>query len=409
MRIVVQVKLLPSPEVKAALKATLSAANDAANWLSPHAQNRENDRDRSRSALQSLAYAELKARGLSAQPALHVIRKVADAYSTRKANLAAGNHGSKDSARYRRIAGRPVRFRRDAAHAYDDRCLSWQYDARTVSIWTTAGRIRGVRFVCSPEALQLIREKRQGESDLIHRDGAWFLVAGCEVPAAQVNSTPSGWIGVDLGIVNIATTSDEGGSFAGAELNKYRRRQIRIRAELQACGTKSAKRKLRRRARREARHAANVNHIISKRIVAEAERTGRGIGLEDLTGIRERVRLRKPQRAALHSWAFAQLTAFIRYKAERAGVPLVRVDPSCTSRMCSWCGHTEQANRATRELFACRACGVVAHADHNAARNIRVRAEFVWAAVSRPHAADASGVQLQARPWRAGQLTGRTH
>ncbi|MFI6493042.1 hypothetical protein [Streptomyces sp. NPDC050564] len=42
-------------------------------------------------------------------------------------------------------------------------------------------------------------------------------------------------------------------------------------------------------------------------MVAEAERTGRGIALEDLTGIRERVRLRKPQRATHASWSFAQL------------------------------------------------------------------------------------------------------
>ncbi|MFC9294275.1 RNA-guided endonuclease InsQ/TnpB family protein [Streptomyces sp. NPDC057011] len=391
MRITVQVKLLPSPEVAAALEATLHAANEAANWLSSQAQNREHDRDRTRRALQSFAYAELKSRGMSAQPALHVIRKVADAYATRRANLKAGNHGAKGSGRYQRIAGAQVRFRRDAAHPYDDRCLSWQYDTQTVSLWTTSGRIRSVRFVCSRDALRLLSEHRKGESDLIRRDGVWFLIATCEVPAAAVNSRPSGWIGVDLGIVNIVTTSDEGEAFAGESLNKYRRRQIRIRAELQVRGTKSAKRKLRQRGRREARHAANVNHIISKRIVAEAERTGRGIGLEDLTGIRERVRLRKPQRVALHSWAFAQLAAFVEYKAKRAGVPLVRVDPAYTSRMCSWCGHTEKANRATRERFACRSCGVVAHADHNAARNIRARAEYVWAVVNQSHAADISG------------------
>jgi IS605 OrfB family transposase len=58
--------------------------------------------------------------------------------------------------------------------------------------------------------------------------------------------------------------------------------------------------------------------VISKRIVAEAERTGCGIALEDLKGIRGRVRLRKPQRATLHSWAFRQLGSFIGYKARRA-------------------------------------------------------------------------------------------
>jgi IS605 OrfB family transposase len=63
--------------------------------------------------------------------------------------------------------------------------------------------------------------------------------------------------------------------------------------------------------RRERRFAADTNHVISKGIVAEAERTSRGIALENLQGIRTRARLRKPQRAAVHSWAFAQLGAFI--------------------------------------------------------------------------------------------------
>ncbi len=391
MKVVMQVKLTPSPEVEAALLATLRAVNDAANWLSLRAQGKEDNRDRTRKALQAVAYRELKECGLSAQPALHVIRKVADAYQTRKANLKSGNYGKEDSERYQRIANTPIRFRPNASQAYDDRCLSWQYDQRTVSIWTTAGRIRGVPFVCSPQALKTLQQHRQGESDLIHRDGTWYLIATCEVPAEPLNTEPDGFLGVDLGISNIATTSDQGEPFAGEKLNKYRRRQLRIRAELQARKTKSAKRKLKKRARKERRHATHVNHVISKRIVTEAERTGRGIGLEDLTGIRQRVRLRKPQRVALHSWAFAQLAAFVLYKAERAGVPVVQVDPAYTSQMCSWCGHTEKANRRTQELFACRSCGVVAHADWNAARNIRTRAEIVWAEVNQPHAADTSG------------------
>jgi IS605 OrfB family transposase len=88
-------------------------------------------------------------------------------------------------------------------------------------------------------------------------------------------------------------------------------------------------------ANREARHVRNTNHIIAMTIVTEAERTGRGLALEELKGIRTRVRLRKPWgyrpaegwgRGALHSWAFAQLAHFITYKARRAGVPLAWVD-----------------------------------------------------------------------------------
>ncbi|MFD0000097.1 RNA-guided endonuclease InsQ/TnpB family protein [Nocardia sp. NPDC127526] len=210
----------------------------------------------------------------------------------------------------------------------------------------------------------------------MHRDGMWFLYATCEVPEAE-SVTPLGWIGVDLGIVNIATTSS-GYRAAGRGLNRHRARQLRLRTKLQAKGTKSAKRVLKRQRRKETRRATDTNHVISKRIVVEAQRTGRGIGLEDLTGIRERVRLRKPQRATVHTWAFAQLGSFVGYKACLVGVPVVFVDPRDTSRTCSACGYVDKKNRVSQAEFRCRSCGVVAHADENASRNIAAKAAVVW-------------------------------
>jgi IS605 OrfB family transposase len=201
----------------------------------------------------------------------------------------------------------------------------------------------------------------------------WFLNATCEVPEAPLNTDPVDFLGIDLGIVNIATTSD-GEIMAGRELNRTRLRERGLRTKLQKKNTPSAKRRLRRRRRKEARRARDINHKIAKHVVAEAERTGRGIALEDLTGIRERVRLRKPQRATHSGWAFAQLGAFIAYKARRAGVAVVHVDPAYTSRTCAECGHIDRANRVSQAWFACRNCGFVDHADRNSSRNIRARA-----------------------------------
>lgn len=189
-----------------------------------------------------------------------------------------------------------------------------------------------------------------------------------------------------LGIVNIATTSD-GDRTAGARLNRYRKRQARFRKRLQAKRTRSARRLLCKRRRKETRFAADVNHQISKRIVAEAERTGRGIAVEQLGGIRDRVRLLKPQRAMLHTWAFAQFGRFLTYKARVAGVALVQVDPAHTSQTCSRCGHVDKQNRRSQSKFECGQCGFVGHADHNAAVNIAVRGVERWGEVMRPHAA----------------------
>nr|WP_308294081.1 transposase [Streptomyces sp. UNOC14_S4] len=301
-----------------------------------------------------------------------------------RANVRAGNLGRADSKRRIKAESKPVRFRADAAQPYDDRCLSWQYDAGTVSIWTTAGRLRGVRFVCSERARKALAEFRKGESDLVLRDGMWFLVATCEVPEAE-QIEPVDFLGVDLGIVNIATTSD-GKIYAGRRLNRYRKRQLALRAKLQEKGTKSAKRVLKRQRRKESRKATEANHIIAKHIVTVAERTGRGIGMEDLAGIRTRARLRKPQRVTLHSWAFAQLGRFVEYKAKRAGVPVLFINPAHTSRMCSECGHIDKANRVCQARFVCRSCGFVDHADCNASRNIRARARQLWRRGAESHA-----------------------
>ncbi|PBD02149.1 IS605 OrfB family transposase [Streptomyces sp. Ag82_O1-15] len=375
MKIVTQVKLMPEAEQAAALRSTLRTANDLACWVSEvafaHGVPREYE-------LRRHTYPRLKAEGLGAQAAQHTIKKVRDAYATLKANIRAGNLGKEGSKRHRKAESKPIAFRPEAAQPYDDRCLSWQYDQQTVSIWTTAGRIKNVRFVCSADALKTLRECRKGESDLIERDGSFYLAATCEVPEAE-QYEPDGFIGVDLGIVNIATTST-GYQAAGRGLNRYRKRQRALRAKLQKKRTKSARRRLKERSRRETRHVKNTNHIIAKTIVTEAERTSAGISLEELKGIRQRVRLRKPQRVALHSWAFAQLGDFIVYKAKRAGVPLVFVDPAYSSRECAECGHIDRLNRISQAKFACRSCGVVAHADRNASHVLARRGEDVWTA-----------------------------
>jgi putative transposase len=354
-----QLQLRPDPEQAALLEATLRRANAAANALSVVAWEQ---RAFGKYALQRLAYRQVRESSrLSAQVVVRLIAKVADSYKLDR--------------KVKRV------FRPMGAIAYDDRILRYLPDVVAVSIWTVAGR-EVIPFVCGGVQRKLMASQR-GESNLVCRDGKWYLYASCAVEEPVPTDAPD-MIGVDFGIVNIASDSD-GRTFAGAQLNGLRHRHRRLRGKLQAKATKSAKRLLKKRRRKESRFARDVNHCISKRIVAEAERTGRGIALEDLRGIRERVRARRPQRATLHSWAFAQLGGFIGYKGALAGVPVVFVDPRNTSKECPYCGHTDKANRPTQAQFRCTACGLAGPADIIAARNIRVRGR---AAVMRPDAGD---------------------
>ncbi|WP_344386498.1 transposase, partial [Streptomyces aureus] len=271
VKLTVQVKLLPTPLQAAALEETLHACNEAATWVSQVAFEKDIKRN---FALREHTYTAVKDRwGLGAQAAQHVIKKTCDAYRTLKANLKAGNLGTSSSKRYRRATEKPIAFRPEGAQPYDDRMLSWQYTEHTVSIWTLSGRMKQVAFTAAPEHLARLALYRKGESDLLYRDGMWFLIATCEVPEAELNTNLVEFLGIDLGIVNIATTSDDQ-IMAGRRLNRGRLRERTLRQKLQKKNTPSAKRRLKKRRREEARRARDINHKIAKHVVAEAERTG---------------------------------------------------------------------------------------------------------------------------------------
>ena len=111
----------------------------------------------------------------------------------------------------------------------------------------------------------------------------------------------------------------------------------------------------------------------------------KALAIEALSGIRCRANGSRHLRWLLGSWAFAQLGAFLRYKAEAAGIPVIEVDPAYTSQTCSACGHCERANRKRQAEFDCQHCGLMTNADENAAKNIKARAELSYC-----HAASCS-------------------
>lgn len=350
-------RLAPTAGQADALLATMRACNAASNRAAEVAYQLG---VANKIRLQAEVYGELRETfGLSAQMAVRAIAKACEAFKRDKTI-------------------RPT-FRPLGAVQYDQRILSWKGRDR-VSILTLDGRIEVPvlyqgRWRTQPGAAV------RGQADLIYRDGKFYLAVVVDVPDPGTFDEPPEWLGVDLGIVNIATDSD-GTEHSGKALRAVRRRNLALRRRLQVKRTKSATRLLKHRRRKEARHVRDVNHCIAKRLVGTAKDTGRGIALEDLHGIRDRINGSRAQRADLHSWAFHQLRAFVAYKATMAGVPVRLVDPRNTSRGCSRCGHIDSRNRPSRAVFRCVSCGHAAPADHNAAINIGGRA-----AVMQPHAA----------------------
>ncbi|MDD3071787.1 MAG: transposase [Methanoculleus horonobensis] len=285
MQSVTKLRLVASPDERRMLFATMERYNAACNAVSSVAFS---VRQFSNIGLQKRLYYQIRETfGLSAQVAQLAIRKVAGSYRSTKAAI-------KEQNRVLAVLGKPLKslteisFREHGAICYDARVLS--LGRNRVSIWTLEGRIK-LRY-SKPDHFPAVEVVKQ--TDLIYRDGAFWLYATVETPDIEP-ADPSEYLGVDLGVVKIATTSD-GVTFSSDATEKVRQRYGRHKGVLQKTGTKSAKRRLRKISGRERRFKTNTNHVISKRIVCAAQGTKRGIALEDLKGILLRTTVTKGQR-----------------------------------------------------------------------------------------------------------------
>jgi putative transposase len=355
MKLVANIQLTPTKADAQVLRQTLETCNKACTEASRAGFEKFGMKVRQFN-LQKVVYGRMRDEfGLTAQAAIRSIAKVADAYATARGN--------------KEKLEEPVRFRKHAAQPFDDRIFRFLPDGKQVSIWTLEGR-KVIPFVCG-ERQKALLVHRKGEVDLMLVRGKWYLAVVCDIPDPEAIEFDD-VLGVDFGIVNLAYDSD-GRAYTGEAVEAARLKYNRRRRCLQKCGSKAAKRRLKKLSGKEARFKKHTNHCISKELVANAERSQRALAIEDLTGIRSRTKVRKAQRNRHAGWSFAQLGDFATYKACRFGVPLVRVPAPYTSLGCPECGFICKGNRPTQGQFSCKACGYEAPADFVGARNLRMR------------------------------------
>ena len=263
--------------------------------------------------------------------------------------------------------------------------LSATYDCRVMRI--TGKGIMSLSTNCGRESVKFsIGEHQQAVLDSAIKLGQCsvkrvgddlFAYIQVHIDAAEARDHGSNVIGVDMGVVNIAADSN-GNTYSSEEIEKKRKWCASRRRTLQLVGTRSAKRRIRSTGKAESNHRRTVNHQISRRIVDAAKGTNSAIAIEKLKGIGKGKRFRKSQRARMNGWSFYQLAQFIEYKAEMAGIAVIKVDPRNTSRICSSCGNCDKKSRKNRDEYCCICCGHTENADINAAKNIRNRANVGW-------------------------------
>lgn len=341
--------MLPDKEQTNFLLQTIKEANQACNQISEIAWN---NKVFNQFKIHHLAYYPVKNNSnLSSQVIIRCISKVTEAYKA----------GRKKQRKFRELG----------AITYDPKILSYKPND-TVSIWSVNGRLK-IPFVChNKNYLPYIK----GEADLLFKNNKFFLFQTIEVPDEDIQDVEK-FIGVDMGLVDIATLSN-GKNFSSKKLTQYREKRQKVRSSLQTKGTKNAKRVLKRLSGKERTHGIIVNHTISKQIVQLAKAENKGIAIENLKGIRfSSLKKGKKFRSRIGKWSFNQLRQFLEYKCKLNGVPLIAVPPAYTSKMCSNCFHI--GNRQGKK-FTCDNCNSVFDADHNGAINIAL----LGAAVNQP-------------------------
>lgn len=256
---------------------------------------------------------------------------------------------------------------RPTSISLDARTFKYVEDKQVVGVTLKSGRVN-LNLAIGGYQIALLRGQTPTSATLSKtRQGEYYINIVVEIPTQPTGKTPK-VLGVDLGIRDIATTST-GKAWNGKQLRETRESYARLRASIQSKRSKASKRLLRRLSGRERRFQAWINHNIGKQLVKDASELKAVIAFEDLTGIRQRAKVRQSQKREHNSWAFYQLRIFTEYKAAMKGIPIVLVDPRYTSKTCHCC---KVIGNRDGKVFRCLNlnCGWIGDSDHNGALNI---------------------------------------
>jgi len=283
-------KLAPTPEQVADIEATLKAFAEACDFAADVARRIGST---NKVKVQHLAYGEIREQfGLSANLAIRAIARACAALKVPEKRHSVFQPTSID---------------------FDGRIFAFQEWNWTFGLTLRSGRVKIATLLGDRQRSTLKGQKPTSAVLVKRRDGSYYLHVQLIREAPEPIQSKD-FLGVDLGMINIATDS-EGEKSSGETINRNRRRQTTARKQHQRKGSKRAKRKLKAMSGRQRRFQASVNHKISKEIVAKAKALGVGIAMEDLSGIRDRIETTatKAFRRRFGNWSFFQLRTFIDY------------------------------------------------------------------------------------------------
>lgn len=217
MLLTTSIKLVANQDQKRQLLKTMYKFNSACDWVSQYAFA---NKCFGKLRLHKAIYYELREKfDLPSQFAIRVIGRVADSYKLNKKV----QH----------------KFNKSSSAEYDQRLLSWTA-LDNVSIASLDGRLH--LPIAFGKYAKLDERTIRKSCKLAYKNKEFYLQVSYEEPEVLLKEAKA-FLGVDLGITNLAVTSN-GQVFSGSQVDKVRERFTTIKTSLQACGSKSAKRGL---------------------------------------------------------------------------------------------------------------------------------------------------------------------
>lgn len=223
--------------------------------------------------------------------------------------------------------------------------------------------------------------------------GKWYVSIQVELEIADPIHPSDTAVGIDLGVVRLATMSDgvvieQVSSFRKHEATlvraqrklsrkvKYSNNWRKQKAKIQKLHSKIAN------TRKDFLHKATTsiskNHaiiVLEDLKVKNMSKSAKGTVDKPGTNVAVKSGLNK----AILDQGWYEFRRQLQYKQLWSGGKVIGINPANTSRRCADCGYVSKENRQTQAHFKCVSCGHAENADLNAAKNILAAGQAVLA------------------------------
>ena len=207
----------------------------------------------------------------------------------------------------------------------------------------------------------------------LKRDGdQWFVSIVCELDVAEPAPCDGPIVAIDRGIANFGATSD------GELIANPRNLQSSLRALAHAQRTVNRRKKGSKKRERAKARVARIHRKVRRQrdhfLHVQSARLAKNHGVVVLEKLNVAGMIRSNLARSIADAGWSRFADMLRYKLAWSGGTLVEVPAAYSSQTCSACGCVDAASRPSQTLFHCTSCGYRDHADLNAAKVLKSRA-----------------------------------